>query len=460
MIGNDEPGFAARSGKRKHQVDTKTKLWPADDAALAEAARTLREGGIVAFPTETVYGLGADARNPEAVRRVFEAKGRPSDNPLIVHIADRKQLEELALPFGRTEERLMDAFWPGPLTIVLTVRPGAVAPQVTAGLDTVAVRMPAHPVALRLIAAAGCPVAAPSANRSGRPSPTLAAHVREDLDGRIDGIVDGGPAEVGLESTVVMVAGGRIHVLRPGGVTREALAEAAGCEVVVDGVAGVGEDEGRDGIGCGTGGVESGGEYGAAGGRTSGADDGLRSGDAHAAGSGADDGSRSGDAHAAGSGADDGSRSGDERAGGSGADDGSRSGAERAGDSGGISAPRSPGVKYAHYAPRGEMTLVIGERGAVRDYIGREAATARAAGCRTGVLAWEEHAAEYDADAVVVCGSLARPEEAARRLYAALREFDERGIGRIWAEGCPPEGIGLALMNRLAKASGGRIVRV
>jgi len=441
-------------------VDTKTKLWPADDAALAEAARTLREGGIVAFPTETVYGLGADARNPEAVRRVFEAKGRPSDNPLIVHIADRKQLEELALPFGRTEERLMDAFWPGPLTIVLTVRPGAVAPQVTAGLDTVAVRMPAHPVALRLIAAAGCPVAAPSANRSGRPSPTLAAHVREDLDGRIDGIVDGGPAEVGLESTVVMVAGGRIHVLRPGGVTREALAEAAGCEVVVDGVAGVGEDEGRDGIGCGTGGVESGGEYGAAGGRTSGADDGLRSGDAHAAGSGADDGLRSGDAHAAGSGADDGSRSGDERAGGSGADDGSRSGAERAGDSGGISAPRSPGVKYAHYAPRGEMTLVIGERGAVRDYIGREAATARAAGCRTGVLAWEEHAAEYDADAVVVCGSLARPEEAARRLYAALREFDERGIGRIWAEGCPPEGIGLALMNRLAKASGGRIVRV
>ena len=441
-------------------MDTKTKLWPADDAALAEAARTLREGGIVAFPTETVYGLGADARNPEAVRRVFEAKGRPSDNPLIVHIADRKQLEELALPFGRTEERLMDAFWPGPLTIVLTVRPGAVAPQVTAGLDTVAVRMPAHPVALRLIAAAGCPVAAPSANRSGRPSPTLAAHVREDLDGRIDGIVDGGPAEVGLESTVVMVAGGRIHVLRPGGVTREALAEAAGCEVVVDGVAGVGEDEGRDGIGCGTGGVESGGEYGAAGGRTSGADDGLRSGDAHAAGSGADDGSRSGDAHAAGSGADDGSRSGDERAGGSGADDGSRSGAERAGDSGGISAPRSPGVKYAHYAPRGEMTLVIGERGAVRDYIGREAATARAAGCRTGVLAWEEHAAEYDADAVVVCGSLARPEEAARRLYAALREFDERGIGRIWAEGCPPEGIGLALMNRLAKASGGRIVRV
>ena len=393
-------------------MDTKTKLWPADDAALAEAARTLREGGIVAFPTETVYGLGADARNPEAVRRVFEAKGRPSDNPLIVHIADRKQLEELALPFGRTEERLMDAFWPGPLTIVLPVRPGAVAPQVTAGLDTVAVRMPAHPVALRLIAAAGCPVAAPSANRSGRPSPTLAAHVREDLDGRIDGIVDGGPAEVGLESTVVMVAGGRIHVLRPGGVTREALAEAAGCEVVVDGVEGVGEDEGKDGIGGGTGGLESGGEYVAASGRTSGADGGSRSGNA------------------------------------------------RAGDSGGISAPRSPGVKYAHYAPRGEMTLVIGERGAVRDYIGREAATARAAGCRTGVLAWEEHAAEYDADAVVVCGSLARPEEAARRLYAALREFDERGIGRIWAEGCPPEGIGLALMNRLAKASGGRIVRV
>ena len=376
-------------------MNGKTKLWTADDAAIAEAARTLREGGIVAFPTETVYGLGADARNAEAVRRVFAAKGRPSDNPLIVHIADPEQLRELALPYGGIPARLIEAFWPGPLTIVLPVRPGAVAPEVTAGLDTVAVRMPAHPVALRLIAAAGCPIAAPSANRSGRPSPTLAAHVLEDLDGRIDGVVDGGPAEVGLESTVVMVADGRIHVLRPGGVTPEALAEAAGCEVIAAGLDDAEDAGGRP--------VGEGGKAGAGGGKN----ENVRSGTAF-----------------------------------------------------GTGAPRSPGMKYAHYAPRGELTLVIGDRGAVRDYIGREAAAARAAGCRTGVLAWEEHAGFYDADAVVVCGSLARPGDAARRLYAALREFDARGIGRIWAEGCPPEGIGLALMNRLAKAAGGRIVRV
>ncbi|REK55442.1 MAG: threonylcarbamoyl-AMP synthase [Thermobacillus sp.] len=360
-------------------MNKETKVWPADEPAIAEAARTLREGGIVAFPTETVYGLGADARNPQAVRRVFEAKGRPSDNPLIVHIADRGQLEELVLPYGEIPARLMEAFWPGPLTIVLPVRPGAAAPQVTAGLDTVAVRMPAHPVALRLIAAAGCPVAAPSANRSGRPSPTLAAHVLEDLAGRIDGVVDGGQAEVGLESTVVMVEDDRIRVLRPGGVTREALAEAAGCDVVAEGAA---SGEGEE---CGD---------------------------------------------------------------------------QPGGESNRDAAPRSPGMKYAHYAPRGEMTLVIGDGEAVRAWIGREAAAARAAGCRTGVLTFEEHAGYYDADAVVVCGSLARPEQAAQRLYAALREFDARGIGRIWAEGCPPEGIGLALMNRLAKAAGGRIVRV
>jgi len=393
---------------RKLQVMKDTKIWPADETAIAEAARTLREGGIVAFPTETVYGLGADARNPRAVERVFEAKGRPSDNPLIVHIADREQLGGLVLPYGEMPARLMEAFWPGPLTIVLPVRPGATAPRVTAGLDTVAVRMPAHPVALRLIAAAGCPVAAPSANRSGRPSPTLAAHVVEDLAGRIDGIVDGGPAEVGLESTVVMVKDGRIHVLRPGGVTREALADAAGCEVVAghaEGAAGAGGEEGgKGGEWDGTSSLESSG--------TSAGESGLASGDGSA------------------------------------------------GANGEAEAPRSPGMKYAHYAPRGEMTLVIGDREAVRAYIGREAAAARAAGCRTGVLTWEEHAGFHDADAVVVCGSLARPEQAARRLYAALREFDARGIGRIWAEGCPPEGIGLALMNRLAKAAGGRIVRV
>lgn len=403
------------------------------DAEIAEAARMLRDGGIVAFPTETVYGLGADARNTNAVERVFAAKGRPSDNPLIVHIADMGQLEALVLPYGRTAARLMDAFWPGPLTLVLPVRPGAVSPRVTAGLDTVAVRMPAHPIALRLIEAAGCPIAAPSANRSGRPSPTLAAHVLEDLAGRIDGIVDGGAADVGLESTVVLVEEDCIRILRPGGVTLEALEAAAGCEVLLD------EDEGAAVP------PEAGeaGELQAVQAIAPGASE---AGESLAAKAIFPEASEAGDSQ-------------DARQASPGLDEAAAPPAGAAGGSA-SAAPRSPGMKYTHYAPRGELTLVIGEGAAVRAYIGRKAAAARAAGCRTGVLTYEEHAGDYDADAVVVCGSLARPEQAAQRLYAALREFDERGIGRIWAEGCPPQGIGLALMNRLAKAAGGRIVRV
>ncbi|MDU2242484.1 MAG: L-threonylcarbamoyladenylate synthase, partial [Paenibacillus sp.] len=194
-------------------------------AGLKEAAAVLASGGTVAFPTETVYGLGADARNTAAVEEIFAAKGRPSDNPLIVHIADVSQLDGLVTEVNETARRLMEAFWPGPLTLVLPVAEGAVSPRVTAGLSTVGVRMPAHDVALRLIAAAGCPVAAPSANRSGRPSPTLASHVGEDLSGRIDGIVDGGPTGVGLESTVVEAGrDGVVTVLRPGGITAEQLA--------------------------------------------------------------------------------------------------------------------------------------------------------------------------------------------------------------------------------------------
>lgn len=197
---------------------------------IEEAGRLLAEGGVVAFPTETVYGLGADARNTAAVEAVFAAKGRPSDNPLIVHIADMGQLDGLVTEVNETARRLMEAFWPGPLTLVLPVAQGAVSPRVTAGLSTVGVRMPAHDIALRLIAAANCPVAAPSANRSGRPSPTLASHVGEDLDGRIDGIVDGGPTGVGLESTVAEVGrDGVVTVLRPGGITIEQLARYVAC---------------------------------------------------------------------------------------------------------------------------------------------------------------------------------------------------------------------------------------
>ncbi|MEC0238183.1 L-threonylcarbamoyladenylate synthase, partial [Paenibacillus kribbensis] len=200
----------------------------AAEKGICEAAELLQAGETVAFPTETVYGLGADARSTTAVEAVFAAKGRPSDNPLIVHISDPVQLSGMVANINDTAQALMDAFWPGPLTLVLPVVPQALSPRVTAGLDTVGVRMPDHPIALRLIAEAGCPLAAPSANRSGRPSPTLAQHVQEDLGGRIGGILDGGPTGVGLESTVVQAGDdGTVTILRPGGVTAEQLAAVA-----------------------------------------------------------------------------------------------------------------------------------------------------------------------------------------------------------------------------------------
>ncbi|MVP02591.1 threonylcarbamoyl-AMP synthase [Paenibacillus sp. N10] len=198
----------------------------AADRAISEAARLLRLGETVAFPTETVYGLGADATNSDAVKGIYSAKGRPSDNPLIVHIADRDQMDAFAEEAAEPLQRLMNAFWPGPLTIIVPVRTGALSPLVTAGLNTVGVRIPDHPVAIAVLRAAGCPVAAPSANSSGRPSPTTAEHVSEDLGGLIGGIVDGGATGVGVESTVVEWANGALYVLRPGGVTAEQLREA------------------------------------------------------------------------------------------------------------------------------------------------------------------------------------------------------------------------------------------
>lgn len=339
---------------------------------LNEAGKVLAAGGTVAFPTETVYGLGADARNSKAVEAIFAAKGRPSDNPLIVHIASTHQLEGLVTGINDTAARLMEAFWPGPLTIVLPVMEGAVSPRVTAGLDTVAVRMPDHEVALRLIAAAGCPLAAPSANRSGRPSPTLADHVREDLGGRIDGIVDGGATGVGVESTVVLAGDdGIVTVLRPGGVTVEELAPYA------------------------AGGVEL--------------DPALRGG---------------------------------------------------AGMPGPAAAPRSPGMKYTHYAPKGELRVVAGSAPQVADRIQAELDAAKARGEITGVLAFDEHLPFYRADCVLSLGSLARLETAAHRLYAALRRFDDSGVTVMLAEACPEDGLGAAVMNRLLKAAGHRIIFV
>ncbi|CAM4474000.1 L-threonylcarbamoyladenylate synthase [Paenibacillus endophyticus] len=333
---------------------------------LAAAAAQLRDGGLIAFPTETVYGLGADARSSFAVGRIFSAKGRPSDNPLIVHIANRQQLDELVLPYPQLASALMDSFWPGPLTIVLPARPDVLSPLVTAGLASVGIRIPDHRTALALLELAGCPVAAPSANRSGRPSPTLARHVLEDLDGRIDGVVDDGATGVGLESTVVELVGDQmIRILRPGGITLEALRIAAP-HATIDS-ASLEEPE---------------------------------------------------------------------------------------------VAPRSPGMKYTHYAPKGELVLVQGAPDAVTAYIHRQVERAASSGERTGVLAFEERLQGYKADRVLSLGSEAELETAAHRLYAALRAFDEGSVQRIWSESSSEQGIGAALMNRLAKAAGNRVVRV
>jgi L-threonylcarbamoyladenylate synthase len=223
--------------------------------AIAEAAAVIRGGGTVAFPTETVYGLGANGLDPAAVERIFVAKGRPWGNPLILHVASTRQARRLVAAWPDGAESLAARFWPGPLTLILPrsagyaealdagSRAGSTRPKgtrclppvpdiVTAGLDTVALRMPAHPVALALIERSGLPIAAPSANSSGRPSPTLAEHVRADLDGRIDLVLDGGATAVGVESTIIDLSGGQPLLLRPGGITREALEQVMGTVVV------------------------------------------------------------------------------------------------------------------------------------------------------------------------------------------------------------------------------------
>lgn len=199
-----------------------TAVLGTDPESIARAAACLRQGGLVAFPTETVYGLGAHALDVAAVRRIFEAKGRPANDPLIVHVSSVEQVAALTTSMPAEATTLANAFWPGPLTIVLA-RHDSVPRDVTAGLDTVAVRVPAHPVARALLAAAGVPVAAPSANLFSRPSPTTAAHVLQDLDGRIDIVIDGGPTLVGVESTVVDLTSMPPRVLRPGGIPVERL---------------------------------------------------------------------------------------------------------------------------------------------------------------------------------------------------------------------------------------------
>ncbi|MCM1105320.1 MAG: L-threonylcarbamoyladenylate synthase [Blautia sp.] len=216
-------------------METKIKkidLQQIDENAVGEAGRLIAEGELVAFPTETVYGLGADALRAEAAAKLYAVKGRPSDNPLIVHIAELGDLERIAF-VPPEAKKLADAFWPGPLTLILKKK-GAVPYTTTGGLDTVAVRMPNHPVALELIRRSGCLIAAPSANTSGRPSPTEATHVKEDLSGRIPMILDGGPVGIGIESTILDLTEEQPMILRPGYITQEMLAELLGREVGLD----------------------------------------------------------------------------------------------------------------------------------------------------------------------------------------------------------------------------------
>lgn len=216
----------------------KTKLIKLDELEenqknLKEAANILRNGGLVAFPTETVYGLGANGLNREAANKIYIAKGRPSDNPLILHIADLEEVDQLATNISDDDRKVMEAFWPGPLTIILKKKE-CVPYETTGGLDTVAIRMPSHKVARELIRMAGVAIAAPSANTSGRPSPTKAQHVMQDLNGKIDMIIDGGEVGIGIESTIVDLTGEVPTILRPGYVTKQMLEEVLHKEVQID----------------------------------------------------------------------------------------------------------------------------------------------------------------------------------------------------------------------------------
>lgn len=331
---------------------------------LAEAARLLRQGEVVAFPTETVYGLGANALDPRACARIFQVKGRPADNPLIVHVASLDDARKVVREWPEGAEICAREFWPGPLTLVLPKAEG-IPDTVSGGLDTVGVRMPAHPVALALIAEAGCPVAAPSANISGKPSPTEGEHVWQDLQGKIPLIIDGGKSAVGLESTVLDLSGRIPTILRPGGITLEQLRDALG-EVELD-----------QGIGSFSPGVEP---------------------------------------------------------------------------------PKSPGMKYRHYAPRGEVILLKGNRiekgEEIRKRLRQESRKRIALICFQETLDSLPEMELAKADVVFSLGSVNKPEEAARRLFEGLRLSDTETIGLILAEGMPETGIGLAFMNRLQKAAG------
>ena len=336
-----------------------------DETIMEEAGRLIAEGELVAFPTETVYGLGGDALHPEAARKIYAAKGRPSDNPLIVHIADFSDMERVAREVPEAARKLAGAFWPGPLTMILP-KSDAVPYETTGGLDTVAIRMPSHPAAQKLIKYSGGYIAAPSANTSGKPSPTVAKYVEEDMMGRIDAIIDGGEVGIGLESTIIDLTVTPPQILRPGYITQEKLSIVLG---TVDTATTI-----------------------------------LRA------------------------------------------------------DSG--QAPKAPGMKYRHYAPRGELTIVEGTPGQVREYINRAAAADHTAGEKTGIIGTEEMLSGYIADVVKSVGSRKDEGSIARHLYTILREFDDEGVTKIYSEGFSTEGFGQAIMNRLLKAAGHKVVKL
>lgn len=337
-----------------------------NEIIIKTAADIIAGGGLVAFPTETVYGLGGDAFDVNASARIYEAKGRPSDNPLIVHIAALEDLYSLTDNVPEKALALAKEFWPGPLTMIVDKK-SCVPDTVTGGLSTVAVRLPSHKVARDLIKASGTFIAAPSANLSGRPSPTRAEHVIEDLSGRVDMIIDGGDIEIGLESTIVDLTEDVPVILRPGYITMEMIEDVIG-DVRLDKALMTGVSDGV--------------------------------------------------------------------------------------------APKAPGMKYRHYAPKAELTIIEGERDKVINRINSFVEEGRRRNRKVGVMLTTETYDMVDADVKISLGSGDSNEEIARNLFATLREFDETGVDVIYSEGFGDNGLGQAVMNRLLKAAGHRVIKV
>ncbi len=348
-----------------------------DGSAIKKGAEIIASGGLVAFPTETVYGLGANGLDPNAAKKIYAAKGRPSDNPLILHICRLSELSELAEEIPEAAIKLAQRFWPGPLTMIFKKKP-IVPDAVTGGLDTVAVRMPDHPVAKELIMLSGCPIAAPSANISGRPSPVTAEHVAEDLEGKVDLILDGGKCSVGIESTIVDVTEDIPVILRPGHITLKDLEDVLG-EVRIDpAVSGIMSDKDR----CSP---EETHEHGDA-------------------------------------------------------------------------VPRAPGMKYTHYAPKGELLIISGSREKVRDYIKKSVSSLKERGVRTWVIASEETRSFYPEENVLVMGSLTDISSMEKELFKTLRYLDQENAEVIFSESFYTDENAMGLMNRMLKAAGHRII--